>query len=160
MPKNFDWVETEKARVENIEKPWYKPKRRLGHKSESEMRRQRERADTDHRVWQEQGAADLNRKVWGKVLSGEYSVDDFKTLVTEEKFGGSGSMQHRSLLGRNWGEFGGYDTAQWGKFVEADLQKKNKRIEKQLQPGIRNQGNTALQGVMKNASKKTLLGQY
>lgn len=143
-------------------------------------RRDYERALDDYVRGVQTKGSNINRQIWKRVMTGEYSIGDFKKLVVDsynpyaatytgtpysalagqkEGIGGDFGQGGWDRLSGTWGRFGGFDVKQFMQFQENERRATRKREEKQLQPGLQKQTGNIF-GINRGAAKATLLGKY
>jgi len=149
----------------------------------SSKRRDYERALDDYVRGGVDRGSDINRQVWERVKTGEYSIADFKKLVIDaynpyaatytgtgfssyagqkEGLGGDFGQGGWDRLSGTWGRFGGWDVQRFMQ-LQASQEAVNRRKEqKQLAPGLSKQTGMSgsNMGITRTAAKRTLMGQY
>lgn len=149
----------------------------------SSSRRDYERALDDYVRGGVNKGRDLNRQVWEKVKTGEYSIADFKKLVIDaynpyaatytgtgfssyagqkEGLGGDFGQGGWDRLSGTWGRFGGWDTKRFMQLQASQEAITRRKEQKQLTPGLSKQTGMSgsNMGIARTAAKRTLMGQY
>jgi hypothetical protein len=149
----------------------------------SSKRRDYERALDDYVRGGVNRGRDLNRQVWERVKTGEYSIADFKKLVIDaynpysatytgtgfssyagqkEGLGGDFGQGGWDRLSGTWGRFGGWDVKRYMQLQASQEAITRRKEQKQLTPGLSKQTGMSgsNMGIARTAAKRTLMGQY